>query len=475
MIQTSPPINSESSQPALTRSPKTMPQDKLGAFSKLLEGLRRNFKTGPQGSGQTTDPEGESSIRGEAPPEDGERVPIKKTNPRGGKTTLFPQGNERVLKKETLGSPEGASRSGEKTSKTPRGKTEERQGAAAEEAASLFVPKDGTGASLPPKTAPEGSPRPFSEAPAAEESALPGETGLQGPQNRVNSTGVSPDDHPQDRKTREILRGLAELSRGLGPEREPEAARLVRAPEKPPQDTEKAGRTNPRRNDPASGTKRRERGGLEVRDLRTGPAPEVPVNRVPAFAGEAAGGIREVELRVELPGNSRSSGEGLSSGGVPARAFEEVLAGELRGGLGDDIVRQASIILKDGGAGIIRLALKPESLGNVKIRLEMAENKIAGRIIVESNEALRAFEREIQSLEQAFRDSGFNGASIEMSVSSDNGGSRGNRQGKGEEASPFFSERLHLAASGYESAGDLPVLTGNSGASSALGPVNMLV
>jgi hypothetical protein len=445
-------------------------------FSKLLEGLRRNFKAGLQGSGQTTDPEGEPSIPGETSPEDGETVPIKKTNPRGVKTTLFPRGNERILKKEIPESAAGVNLSGEKTSKIPRDKTEEGQGAAAEEAASLLVPKDGAGVSLPPKTAPEGSPRLFSEAAAAEETALSGEAGRTDPQNRVNSAGVSPEDHPQDRKTGEILRGLAELSRGLSPERGPEAARLVRTPEKPPQDTEKAGRTNPRRNDPASGAKRRERGGVEVRDLRTGLTSEVPVNRVPAFTGETAGGIREVELRVELPGNSRSSGEGLSAGGLPpARAFEEVLAGELRGGLGDDIVRQASIILKDGGAGIIRLALKPESLGNVKIRLEMAENKIAGRIIVESNEALRAFEREIQSLEQAFKDSGFNGASIEMSVSSDNGGSRGNRQGKGEEASPFFSERLHLAASGYESAGDIPALTGNSGASSALGPVNMLV
>jgi hypothetical protein len=94
---------------------------------------------------------------------------------------------------------------------------------------------------------------------------------------------------------------------------------------------------------------------------------------------------------------------------------------------------------------------------------------------VESNEALRAFEREIQSLEQAFKDSGFNGASIEMSVSSDNSGNRENGRGKGEEASPFFSERLFLAVSGYEAAGSFPVLNGKSGEFSTPGPVNMLV
>jgi hypothetical protein len=104
----------------------------------------------------------------------------------------------------------------------------------------------------------------------------------------------------------------------------------------------------------------------------------------------------------------------------------------------------------------------------------MAENKIAGRIIVESNEALRAFEREIASLEQAFKDSGFNGASIEMSVSADTNGGRENGRGKGEEAGPFFSERLHLAVAGYESAGDFPVFGGNPG-DPASRPVNMLV
>jgi hypothetical protein len=451
----------------LSQGPKTVPKDKLGAFSKILEGLFRNFKTDPRSAGQTVDPEGDPQIPGEVPPAGGETT-SKKTNPRDLKTTLFLRGDEKIRKKETPGTAAEEALSGEEVPKIPRGKLEEGRGVTAEEAAALFFPKNRAGESLPQKATPEDSPQPFSKELAAEEAVLPGEAGR--PDNKAGSPGVSQENHPQNRKTGEnqILRDLAEQSRMLIPEK---------GPEKPPDDTEKTGRTsNPRRNDPASREKRRERMEIEVRDLRTGQAGEVPLNRGPALAGEVPGGIREVELRVELPGNSRNSGEGLSAGGSPpARAFEEVLAGELRGGLGDDIVRQASIILKDGGAGLIRLTLKPESLGNVKIRLEMAENKIAGRIIVESDEALRAFEKEIQSLEQAFKDSGFNGASIEMSVSSDNGGSRGNRQGKGEEASPFFSERLHLAVSGYETAGDIPALTGNSGASPALRPVNMLV
>jgi flagellar hook-length control protein FliK len=115
--------------------------------------------------------------------------------------------------------------------------------------------------------------------------------------------------------------------------------------------------------------------------------------------------------------------------------------------LNSDIVRHAQVILRDKGEGLIRLSLKPESLGNVKIRLELTENKIAGRIIVESGEALRAFEREIASLEQAFRDSGYESAELNAFLSQDGRGSGG-----GAEERPFYSPRFAAdrAASRYD-------------------------
>jgi flagellar hook-length control protein FliK len=109
------------------------------------------------------------------------------------------------------------------------------------------------------------------------------------------------------------------------------------------------------------------------------------------------------------------------------------------------------MVLRDNGQGTIRLSLKPESLGNVKIRLEMAENKITGHIVVESEEALRAFEREVHSLEQAFRDSGFDGAELDMSLAQGGGGAE--QRWNGEETDrPFLSERL--AASRYDAAAE---------------------
>jgi flagellar hook-length control protein FliK len=116
--------------------------------------------------------------------------------------------------------------------------------------------------------------------------------------------------------------------------------------------------------------------------------------------------------------------------------------------LNSDIVRHAQVILRDQGEGLIRLSLKPESLGNVKIRLELSENKIAGRIIVESGEALRAFEREIASLEQAFRDSGYESAELNAFLAQDGQGSGG----EGARDQAFYSPRFaaERAASRYD-------------------------
>ncbi len=132
----------------------------------------------------------------------------------------------------------------------------------------------------------------------------------------------------------------------------------------------------------------------------------------------------------------------------PSGNFQELLARELRENANADIVRQASLVLKDGGKGLIRLALQPESLGSVKIRLEMAENKIAGHIVVESDAALKAFERELRSLEQAFLDGGFDGASLDVSVSADSGRDGAPDRRQAESPKPFFSERA--VAASYE-------------------------
>jgi hypothetical protein len=78
----------------------------------------------------------------------------------------------------------------------------------------------------------------------------------------------------------------------------------------------------------------------------------------------------------------------------------------------------------------------------------MAENKITGHIVVESEEALNAFKKEITSLEQAFRDSGFTNANLNLSLTAD--GQNWDRQQQ--EASSFTPR---TAALRYDDSYDL--------------------
>jgi flagellar hook-length control protein FliK len=177
-----------------------------------------------------------------------------------------------------------------------------------------------------------------------------------------------------------------------------------------------------------------------------------------------------VDLR---PVSAKSGGSGSSENFPPEiprgqESFETMLARELGGELSQDIVKQAAIVLRNGDSGTIRLSLKPETLGNVKIRLEMADNKIAGHIIVESDEALRAFEREIHTLEQAFEDSGFEQANLELAMDFRN---REDRQWR-DEAGPFFSERFAGSLYDGESAG--LEAEGRYGSALGISAINML-
>jgi flagellar hook-length control protein FliK len=196
--------------------------------------------------------------------------------------------------------------------------------------------------------------------------------------------------------------------------------------------------------------RQRERLNLELRDFRTPPkadgAPAVEQGSTEHSGDRAAQGGREAEITVNLKSQAQSHAS-FDRENRPPVSFRETLARELHENLNGDIVRHAQVILKNSGEGLIRLSLKPEHLGNVKIHLEMAENKVVGKITVESGEALRAFEQERSSLEQAFRDSGYDGATLEMSLTQDGG--QGGRQ-EADEAAPFFSGRL--AARTYDAA-----------------------
>jgi hypothetical protein len=210
---------------------------------------------------------------------------------------------------------------------------------------------------------------------------------------------------------------------------------------------------------------------------KTGEAP-LPLSaaRGPEGSPSAPRG-RESEITVDLGKPAASGGGRAEARGGEPRTFEQALARELGDGLNYDIVREAQILLRGEGEGTIRLSLRPETLGNIKIRLEMAENKIKGHIILESGEAFRAFKQELSALEQAFRDSGFSDASLDMSLAQGEGGSGGG-EGRRDGESPRFDPGL--AASRYDEGSQAGFLSEPGGAGGFYGlsgtkTVNLLI
>ncbi|MFA6505408.1 MAG: flagellar hook-length control protein FliK [Treponemataceae bacterium] len=200
--------------------------------------------------------------------------------------------------------------------------------------------------------------------------------------------------------------------------------------------------------------KRKDRLEIEVIDQRKGEASGGVLNGTVKGSSEAGTGDSSSKASSDLvlslregSGGTADGNEGSTSGSKTN--FADALSRELRASYNGEIVKHASVVLKDGGEGLIRLALRPEALGSVKIKLELTDNKIAGRILVETEEALKAFSKELRSLEQAFLDGGFDGASIELALSSGDTGAGSGRKEETNAPRPFFSDRL--IASEYDS------------------------
>jgi hypothetical protein len=148
--------------------------------------------------------------------------------------------------------------------------------------------------------------------------------------------------------------------------------------------------------------------------------------------------------RALLARESGASGAGARSPGsvsgsaLPGSALQERLLPE--------IVHQAGIILRDGGEGEIRLVLKPEHLGSVRIRLHLGESSLEGRIVVDNSNVKELLEAHLWELKSALRQEGYATANIDVTVSGD-GGRR--RELEPDPALPAVADR---SAGGFERA-----------------------
>jgi flagellar hook-length control protein FliK len=116
------------------------------------------------------------------------------------------------------------------------------------------------------------------------------------------------------------------------------------------------------------------------------------------------------------------------AGGDVARAradFSSRLADVMK----NEMVKHTGLVLKNNGQGEIHLVLKPESLGSVRIKLNLLDNHIVGKIIVDNNTVKQIMEENLGNLETALQQNGYQTASFDVTVAG------GHQQGPGEEGS----------------------------------------
>lgn len=139
------------------------------------------------------------------------------------------------------------------------------------------------------------------------------------------------------------------------------------------------------------------------------------------------------------PQNNLSKEVGFGNDKESANRFQSMLSQEIKNSA-SDLVKTGSIILKDNNAGLINLILKPESLGDVKIRLQISDTLISAKILVDSKEALQAFKESLGTLKAAFEQGGFETGNFDLSWS----GQGESGQGKNEQNAKahFYADSL---------------------------------
>lgn len=138
-------------------------------------------------------------------------------------------------------------------------------------------------------------------------------------------------------------------------------------------------------------------------------------------------GLRQELLVIETAADGNES-SGLQRTSVADSKAAAELSRALKNGGNGEILKKAQFLLKDNDQGEIRLILKPEKLGEVRIRLNLNEKHIAGRIIVENSSVREAFQENMDLLAKTFREHGFQTDGLEVSVGGRQAGEGGRRQ-----------------------------------------------
>lgn len=198
-------------------------------------------------------------------------------------------------------------------------------------------------------------------------------------------------------------------------------------------------------------------GKIIVTDLRTAPSENVQENVKNTkgnFVTEVKfDGNNSAQMTLDLANNVQQN---LTSSNTQSAAasnsnFQAMLTNQIQQNA-YDFVKTGSIILKDNDVGSIKLILHPESLGNVKIDLQISDNTINGKIVVASQEAFNAFKDSMDSLKQAFMQSGYETSNFDLNLAGQNNSSNNFANQQENNDAKFQMARTYAE---YSSAGDV--------------------
>jgi hypothetical protein len=186
---------------------------------------------------------------------------------------------------------------------------------------------------------------------------------------------------------------------------------------------------------------------IDVRDERTDRADAL--QQSPLVKSTSINGDGSADMTIGFHAIDGSSPHEDASGHLTdakkaegGQSFASMLSQELKANAAD-LVKTGSIVLRDNNVGTIRLTLHPESLGNVKISLELSDDKrISGKIVVSSQEAYEAFNENLDGLSKAFVDGGFQGAGFDLSWSGQGGSGGKPDDASAKLASPFYASSI---------------------------------
>ena len=153
---------------------------------------------------------------------------------------------------------------------------------------------------------------------------------------------------------------------------------------------------------------------IHIVDLRT-PGKHPSVDPVAASTAQPQGADKDFSAVVIARSAPSRDTAPAPAADTPAASPQQSPLDRLQEMAGTELLRASTLVLKDGG-GEIRLVLKPESLGSVRIRMNLVDNAIEGRIVVDSSSVKQVVDANMDALRRALTAQGFQPGSLQVSV-----------------------------------------------------------